>query len=164
MFLAFIKKNVPCRPYAPAHQKWSVPRKIGTRWLVYNLKCEQEVRRLLDSARLLAVADKTVTATNKSMVFRYMMKEPSDSFLFGWILHRSNSGGLYSTLHSPGGRITITIHLGALICLVPRKRKAKWMEGLKEEARHTCSCSCSVLCGVWASCLFFLTAHSSDSI
>ena len=33
----------------------------------YNLKSEQ-VRRLLDSARLLAVADKTVTATNKSMV------------------------------------------------------------------------------------------------
>lgn len=108
MFLAFIKKNVPCRPYAPAHQKWSVPRKIGTRWLVYNLKSEQEVRRLLDSARLLAVADKTVTAINKSIVFRYMMKEPSDSFLFGWILHRSNSGGLswYKgiVLHSPLSR------------------------------------------------------------
>ena len=37
--------------------------------LVYNyiLKSEQ-VRRLLDSAQLLAVPDKTVTATNKPMV------------------------------------------------------------------------------------------------
>lgn len=88
-----------------------------------------------------------------------MTKDSPDSFLFGWITAQRGAAALglwveclrrtrASYSYSRRKNHLITIHLEALICLVPRKRKAKWMKGLGGgEALCSCCC-CSSLCRV----------------